>query len=148
MRRTIKPTLPIAALTGVAAFALSTTVAASAQDYPATPDTDAAADATAVQDFPPPTDTGTPDAMTATVPTAEQDAQRASWPTERQTAYELWPEQAKTYYWTLAPQQQDLFWRLTDDDKVALAALPEPDRERAWTAIESRAATMGAPPED
>lgn len=75
----------------------------------------------------------------------EQQAEFDSWPAEKQAAFELWPGEVKAYYWTLSNDRQMIFWALADSDKLALTAMEEPERENAWTQIESRVgATEGA----
>lgn len=76
--------------------------------------------------------------------TAEQQAMFDSWPPDQQFAYDTWPNETKTYYWTLPGPRQDLFWRLSDDDKLAITAMGEDEREAAWQSIEARAS--GSPP--
>lgn len=80
-------------------------------------------------------------AVSATVPAAvmtpEQDAAIQAWPDEQQAAFKLWPAETQVYYWTLTADRQKMFWALSDNDKVALSAIEEPQRESIWAQIET-----------
>ena len=71
--------------------------------------------------------------------TSQKD-EMASWPSEKQAAYEAWPDETKAYYWTLSSKRQKLFWGLADSDKVTLSTMSAPDQAKAWARIE------GSPP--
>lgn len=62
------------------------------------------------------------------------------WPADRQAAYDNWPGDVQAYIWTLSPERRPLFWELADNDKLAMVAMSEPDREAAWQILERRAA--------
>jgi hypothetical protein len=73
-------------------------------------------------------------------PATDQQAEIDSWPAEQKAAYDAWPEETQAYYWSLPPERQMLFWRLSDEDKIALTAMTGPERDAAWTQIESSVA--------
>jgi len=66
------------------------------------------------------------------------EAEVATWPAEKQEAYNAWPTETQAYYWTLSPERQQMFWGLADSDKVALSGMSAEDAEKAWARIESR----------
>lgn len=66
------------------------------------------------------------------------EAEVATWPAEKQDAYNSWPAETQAYYWTLSKERQKLFWGLADSDKVALSGMSAEDQEKAWARIEGR----------
>lgn len=71
--------------------------------------------------------------------TDEQQAVYDGWAPDMKLAYATWPNDTKEYFWTLSDARQKLFWKLTDEDKLAITAMAEPEREKAWTGIEAAA---------
>jgi hypothetical protein len=87
-----------------------------------------------VPDVPPPTESMT----------AAQQMIYEGWGVDQQAAYDSWPANAKEYFWTLSPTRQELFFRLSDNDKLALVAMPEEERDAAWNLVEGQMES-GAP---
>lgn len=83
----------------------------------------------------------TPDPMMSSVdePTPAQKAQMKNWSSDQQAAYKSWPAETQSYYWTLSPDRQMLFWQIDDETKLAITAMTGPEREAAWSEIESEA---------
>ncbi len=75
--------------------------------------------------------------------TPDQMAAYETWPDDKRAMYDAWPTDAQAYFWTLPEARQSLFWRLGDNDKLAIVAMSDPDRDAAWTMIEERAAALG-----
>ena len=57
---------------------------------------------------------------------------------QQQAEYDGWPVELRAYYSSLDDERQELFWLLSDEDKQAIVAMPEPDRTAAWEMVEAR----------
>lgn len=77
--------------------------------------------------------------------TPEQRAAYDSWPMDQRAQFDTWPTDTQAYYWTLTPPRQEVFWRISENDKLALTAMDDADREAAWDIVEQRMLSNEAP---